>query len=142
MKSSAHKIEQIRSNSPAITEVPCAVLAELKKRGYSEGSIFAVHIALSEALTNAAHHGNGLDARKKVKLEYFIDSHKVEISVTDEGNGFDPNTVPDPRYGENLYKTNGRGLLLMHSFMDSVSFNQRGNTVSMVRYKNTKKAEK
>ncbi len=60
---------------------------------------------------------------------------KVEISMTDEGRGFDPNAVPDPRYGENLYKAGGRGLLLICSYMDIVEFNERGNRVRMVKYK-------
>ena len=56
--------------------------------------------------------------------------------MTDEGDGFDPQAVPDPRYGENLYKIKGRGLLLMRSYMDAVEFNERGNRVRMIRYKN------
>ena len=55
--------------------------------------------------------------------------------MTDQGNGFDPETVPDPRRGENLYKKEGRGLLLMQSYMDIVEYNERGNHVHMVRYK-------
>jgi serine/threonine-protein kinase RsbW len=55
--------------------------------------------------------------------------------VTDEGDGFDPGAVPDPRYGENLYKPEGRGLFLMRSYMDVVKFNERGNSVCMVKHK-------
>jgi serine/threonine-protein kinase RsbW len=60
---------------------------------------------------------------------------KFEVSMMDEGEGFDPSVIPDPRYGENLYKINGRGLLLMRSYMDVVEFNNSGNGVRMVRYK-------
>jgi anti-sigma regulatory factor (Ser/Thr protein kinase) len=54
--------------------------------------------------------------------------------LTDEGEGFDPEAVPDPRNGENLLKTSGRGLLLIRSYMDEVMFNDRGNCVHMVKY--------
>ena len=55
--------------------------------------------------------------------------------MMDEGDGFDPNDVPDPRCGENLYKIDGRGLFLIRSYMDVVEFNEPGNQVHMVRYK-------
>ena len=67
---------------------------------------------------------------------------KIEIAVIDEGYGFNPQNVPDPRYGENLYKTEGRGLLLMRSYMDVVEFNKQGNRVSMVRYKEKRHTNK
>ena len=60
---------------------------------------------------------------------------KVEIDIMDQGEGFNPETVPDPRLGQNLYKTAGRGLLLISSYMDVVEFNEQGNRVHMVRYK-------
>jgi serine/threonine-protein kinase RsbW len=71
---------------------------------------------------------------KKVKIDCFIGLDRVEISMTDTGSGFDPDSVPDCRVGENLYKTDGRGLLLMRSYMDLVEFNEVGNSVHMVRF--------
>jgi len=91
--------------------------------------------ALEEAFENAVKHGNKMDPAKKVKVEYSVDSDKIEISITDEGNGFKPNSVANPRLGSGLYKTSGRGLLLMNSYMDAIKYNDRGNSVYMVRYK-------
>ncbi len=76
-----------------------------------------------------------MDPAKKVKVEYSVDSDKIEISITDEGNGFEPNSVADPRLDSGLNETSGRGLLLMNSYMDTVKFNEPGNSVYMVRYK-------
>jgi serine/threonine-protein kinase RsbW len=90
---------------------------------------------MEEAFINAIKHGNKMDAKKEVKIDYSVSSDKVEILMTDLGDGFDPDSVPDPRRGENLYKTEGRGLLLMRSYMDVIEFNERGNRVRMVRYK-------
>jgi anti-sigma regulatory factor (Ser/Thr protein kinase) len=64
-----------------------------------------------------------------------VDPEKVDISITDEGNGFEPESVADPRFGEKLFEPGGRGLLLMNSYMDIVEYNDRGNRVRMVRYK-------
>lgn len=120
------------------------MLPKLKAHNFSEDDIFAIHLALEEAFINAVNHGNRMDPEKEIKIEYSVGEGKVEISMTDEGRGFDPDAVPDPRYGENLYKAGGRGLLLICSYMDIVEFNERGNRVRMVKYKeglNPKKIE-
>ena len=124
------------ANMPStITEVCKQILSELEANNFSEEDIFAVHLALQEAFLNALRHGNKMDDGKEVKIDYLVDSDRIEISMTDEGNGFDPESVPDPRLGENIYKIEGRGLLLMRSYMDVVKFNEPGNCVHMVRYK-------
>lgn len=125
----------VASTSSAINEVCDGILPKLKVHKFSEEDIFAVHLALEEALINAIKHGNKMDPKKSVKIDYSVTSDKVEISMTDEGPGFDPETVPDPRLGENLYKNEGRGLLLMHAYMDEVEFNKNGNCVRIARYK-------
>jgi anti-sigma regulatory factor (Ser/Thr protein kinase) len=62
--------------------------------------------------------------------------------MTDEGEGFDPEVIPDPRYGDNLYKPAGRGMLLMRSFMDVVEYNRQGNSVRMIRYREKRRQSK
>jgi serine/threonine-protein kinase RsbW len=111
------------------------ILSELEADNFSQEDIFAVHLALQEAFLNALKHGNKMDASKKIKIDYLVCSDRIEISMMDEGNGFDPESVPDPRVGENLYRIEGRGLLLIRSYMDAVKFNERGNCVHLVRYK-------
>ena len=125
----------VESTPSAIFEVWKWIQSKLETSNFSQDDIFAVHLALEEAFTNAVKHGNRKDPTKKVKIDYLVSLDKIEVAVMDEGGGFDPEDVPDPRYGENLYKTEGRGLLLMRSYMDVVEFNEQGNRVSMVRYK-------
>jgi serine/threonine-protein kinase RsbW len=125
----------VESRMTAIDEACELILSELEGNGFDKEDIFAIHLALGEAFINAVKHGNKMDPAKKVKIEYSVDPDKVEISMTDEGDGFDPDGVPDPRAGKNLYKPDGRGLFLMKSYMDVVRYNQRGNCVYMVRYK-------
>ena len=134
----------VESQPSAVTGQWAWILPKLKAHNFSEDDIFAIHLALEEAFINAVNHGNRMDPEKEIKIEYSVSEGKVEISMTDEGRGFDPDAVPDPRYGENLYKAGGRGLLLIRSYMDEVEFNERGNRVRMVRYKerpNPKKIE-
>ena len=125
----------VESISSAVTSVREGLLSELNANSFSEEDIFAVHLALEEAFINAVRHGHKMNADKGVKIDYSVAPDKVEVTVTDEGDGFDPEAVPDPRYGENLYKPEGRGLFLMCSYMDVVEFSERGNSVYMVKYR-------
>ena len=125
----------VESKPSAVVEVCKEILAKLETHRFGKDDIFAVHLTLEEAFLNAVKHGNKMDPSKKVRIDYSVDSDKVEISVTDEGNGFVPESVADPRFGPGLYEPGGRGLLLMSSYMDTVKYNQRGNSVHMVRYK-------
>jgi serine/threonine-protein kinase RsbW len=125
----------VESTPSAIVEVCEWILPNLKANNFSREDIFAVHLALEEAFINAIKHGNKMNPKKEVKIDYSVSSNKVEISMTDQGKGFNPEAVPDPRLGENLYKSEGRGLLLIQSYMDEVEFNKRGNCVRIVRYK-------
>ena len=125
----------VESRLSAFVNVCKLILAELKDHKFNEDDIFAVHLALDEAFVNAVEHGNKMDPTKKVKVEYSVDSDKVEISITDEGNGFEPDSVADPRFASGLDESSGRGLLLINSYMDTVKYNERGNSVYMVRYK-------
>jgi len=125
----------VESVPSAIVGVCRQILFKLEDSSFNKEDIFAIHLALEEALINAVKHGNKMDPTREVKIDYSISPDKIEISITDDGVGFNPESVPDPRVGKNLYRSEGRGLLLMRSYMDSVQFNQQGNCVYMVRYK-------
>src|SRR5712664_2271537 len=89
-----------------------------------------VELALREALSNAILHGNRLDARKLVHVRCCCENGKgVLIVVRDQGQGFDPNKVPDPLAFENLSAEHGRGLHLMQLAMDEISFEREGTEV-------------
>ncbi len=122
------------SRPEAVEQTRQWLLSQLNQFEYGDDDVFAVQLAFQEAFYNAMKHGNKMDAGKKVKIYFVIDPDRIEISMTDNGSGFDPDAVPDCRIGENLYKTEGRGLLLMRSYMDIVEFNEIGNSVHMVRF--------
>ena len=81
-------------------------------------------MALREALANAIKHGNGLDMAKRVHLEMEVKDHTLRIRIRDEGTGFDPTGVADPLAQENRFKTSGRGIFYMKTFMDEVRFSR------------------
>jgi serine/threonine-protein kinase RsbW len=81
-------------------------------------------MALREALANAIKHGNGEDLAKRVHLEMDVKDHTLRIRIRDEGTGFDPGKVLDPLAPENRFKTTGRGIFYMKTFMDEVRFSR------------------
>jgi serine/threonine-protein kinase RsbW len=89
-------------------------------------------VSLIEALSNAMLYGNRKDPAKRVRVEISIQRASVVATITDEGGGFDPSLVPDPTVPANLEKPGGRGIFLIHSLMDEVRYNSRGNSVTLV----------
>ena len=123
------------ANKSSILEQLCQeLLEEATGCGFDQEDIFSIHLALEEAFLNAVKHGNKMDPSKEVHIEYSITPAKFDISIKDDGPGFNPAVVPDPREGENLYKSSGRGLLLMQSYMDKVEYNKQGNCVHMIKF--------
>jgi serine phosphatase RsbU (regulator of sigma subunit)/anti-sigma regulatory factor (Ser/Thr protein kinase) len=117
-----------------LTHVEAAILPVLENAGYGERTIFGVKLSLEEAVINAIKHGNELDDTKRVTISFHIDDTKCVISVADEGEGFDPATLPDPTSDEFLMATSGRGVALINAYMDEVRFNERGNEITMIKY--------
>ena len=124
------------SRIEAVAEAAAAVSDFMKSLGLSEDVAFGVDMAVREAITNAVVHGNKLDAAKVVELRLRNTPEAFEITVHDQGTGFNPNDVPDPTKEENILKTSGRGIFFMRTFMDEVTWSIRpggGTTVRMLK---------
>jgi len=92
---------------------------------------FNLRVALAEALANAITYGNQLDPAKLVRVRVLLDAEVVHIHVSDDGDGFDPDSVPDPTTPERLEAENGRGLFVLRRLVDHISFNEKGNSVCL-----------
>jgi len=129
-----------------------------RMRVCNETDVLRTGVALEEALLNAYYHGN-LEISSELRLEdhhayYELARQRVTQSpyadrqidvetrltreeavyvVRDEGPGFDPNLIPDATDPANIEKPCGRGLLLMHTFMDDVRYNDAGNEVTLIK---------
>jgi serine/threonine-protein kinase RsbW len=98
------------------------------------GEEHAVQLALREALNNAVVHGNRLDVRKLVHVRCRCKVGKgIALIVSDQGQGFDARTIPNPLAVENLEADHGRGIHIMKLAMDQVSFAQGGTEVHMCK---------
>lgn len=109
------------------------LLEEVARFHYSEPATFAIKLAVEEAITNAIKHGNKFDPGKLVEFTFDVGPRRTIVMVSDQGDGFDPKALDDPTLDENLEKPTGRGVMLMHAYMDEVEYNAKGNQVRMVK---------
>ena len=118
------------------------VIAEhlCENAGVDEDGSHWIGMAVREAVANAIKHGNKLDVAKKVNATFMLRGSELKITVSDQGEGFDPAKVSDPLNPKNLMKTSGRGIFYMKTFMDAVhySFHPGGGT-SLTMTKNLAK---
>ncbi|GIX04418.1 MAG: hypothetical protein KatS3mg114_0287 [Planctomycetaceae bacterium] len=117
-----------------------------------------IGVALQEALVNACYHGN-LEissalreedhqryyqlaeerartppySERRIHIQAKLTPDEARYVIRDDGQGFDPSQIPDPRDPMNLERPCGRGLLLMQTFMDEVIYNERGNEVTLIK---------
>ena len=131
-------LEQVLdSNLESVDHAEQTVLREAEVLGFDEDDLHRIGISVRECMVNAVVHGNRYNARKKVHLKVNRAPDRLTVWVADEGEGFDPATLPDPCAGENLLRQSGRGVLMMQAFMDEFQICTRapqGTEVKMVKY--------
>ena len=118
------------SRIDTVATAAAAVAEFVSRSGITEDAAFGIDMAVREAVTNAVVHGNRQDENKTVEVTLKSSPDAVEISVHDQGAGFNPEAVPDPTAEENILKASGRGIFFMRSFMDDVVL-QRGEQGGM-----------
>ncbi len=133
----SHTHEKIEFELPSDLALMNGVLQYLLERVAKLGLITAegsnLFVALDEAFVNAVKHGNKNDPSKLVRLGAELSPKEACFTIEDEGEGFDVATIPDPRDPANLFKSSGRGVLLIYNIMDEVEYNAQGNRVKMVK---------
>lgn len=129
----------IPSDLAAARQLQSEIEEALQIAQFPEAEIFAIKMAVEEALVNAIKHGNQMDPDKRVKVVYTALPDRFDVKITDEGPGFDPSDVPDPTAPENLERPCGRGLLLIRYYMTDVTFDSSGSTICMYKLRNGSK---
>ncbi len=109
------------------------LLKVLTANEFAANELFAIQLAVEEALVNAAKHGNRMDPRKQIHLRFAVRANGFQIQIRDEGQGFDPNRVPNPEDPLYRERPRGRGLWLLRNYMHEVQFNAKGNRVTLIR---------
>ena len=109
----------------------------VKLFGFQERDYFALRLSLDEALINAVVHGNKEDPSRVAFVEYAVHFDRVELTVTDQGEGFDHGNVESCTDPKNIMRPGGRGVCLIRKYMDKAEYNERGNSLHMVRRRST-----
>ena len=129
--------EKIEFELPSDLSLMDGVLDYLQERVAKLGLIKPersnLFIALDEAFVNAVKHGNKNNPNKLLRITAELSSKEACFTVEDEGEGFDIGEIPDPCDPANLFRTSGRGVLLIYNIMDEVEYNAQGNRVKMVK---------
>ncbi len=109
---------RLESKIDSVDAAELIVQGLARDAGYEPEEIDHLGMAVRESMVNAVTHGNGYSKDKFVHFGVLLEGRRLTISIRDEGEGFDPQGVPDPTAPENLLKTSGRGLLLMDALVD------------------------
>ena len=133
----SHVHEKIEFELPSDLALMNGVLQYLHERVSKLGLIKPersnLFIALDEAFVNAVKHGNKNDHNKLLRITAELSPKEACFTVEDEGEGFNVQDIPDPCDPANLFRTSGRGVLLIYNIMDEVEYNAQGNRVKMVK---------
>jgi serine/threonine-protein kinase RsbW len=118
---SRSSVNLILESAPESTNLAALSVVQLAKSlRYNEEQCHDIELAVREVVANAVLHGNRRDRGKRIFLTAASEPSGLVIRVRDEGQGFDPASVPDPRQAEGLEQESGRGLLLIRASMDEV----------------------
>ena len=107
------------------------------KVGFAEDDLHKITMSVREAAVNAVLHGNAYDPNKKIVVSFETANDSLAITITDQGEGFDVEKVPDPLAEENLLRQSGRGIFLIRAFMNEFRVRRlepKGTEVRMVKY--------
>jgi len=115
--------KEIQSDPNLLPELDQYIIDIAKNAGLDNDKLNDLSLSFSEALSNSITHGNKNNISKKIRIEVLIDENKMTILIKDEGNGFDLKKIPDPTKPENILKDSGRGIHIMKSFLDNLSYN-------------------
>jgi serine/threonine-protein kinase RsbW len=130
----AENAKRLLVHSPAEMSLVLEKLEDwMRVLGYPNRDLFAVKLAVHEAMVNAFRHGNRCDSAKSVRVTLLVTAAEVVVGVEDEGRGFDLESVPDPLQKEYRDRPSGRGLFLMRAYSTWMRFEPPGNRVTLCR---------
>ena len=127
---------KLASTMDSVAEIEAAAEKLAQDAGLDEDEGFRVAMAVREAAVNAVLHGNGYDPNKQVSVSFENTGAALVITIADQGEGLDPETLPDPLAPENLLRGTGRGIFLIRSFLDEVHFRQLhpGTELTLIKH--------
>jgi len=127
---------RLPSTMDSVVTVETAAEKLSSAAGLDDDACFPITMAAREAAVNAVLHGNEYDPEKFIFASFENTGTELRITVSDQGKGLDPDTLPDPLAEENLLRGTGRGIFLIRSLMDEVHFRQLnpGTELTLIKH--------
>lgn len=118
-----------------------------KQAGLNETQVYAVQLAVDEASTNIIEHGYGQECPSRIDITCDVQEDGLKVVIYDDAEPFNPETVSEPEINVSLdeIKPRGLGIFLMRQMMDEVNYqssSDTGNTLTMVKHREKRKANK
>lgn len=123
---------KIESSINSLRIVENTIDEMMSEIGMTRENYGKIMVSTMEAVSNAIMHGNRSEKDKMVDVEISYKKEKLKIKITDQGEGFMPEKVPDPTVPQNIESVNGRGIFLMSRLADEIKYSKRGNAVTMI----------
>ena len=127
---------QYASTLDSVDEAEAEILRAAAEAGFDEDEQHRIGMAVRECMVNAVVHGNRYNRNKQVHVRAQAGDGRFTIRITDQGEGFEIQEVPDPLHDNNLLRHSGRGLFLMGAFMDDMKVRKvspAGTEVTLVK---------
>ena len=128
IKSPSH-ILVIKSTKSEIDKVEHFLNGIFQTYKFPEDCFNKVFLCISEAVVNSIVHGNKKVEHKEIKVHINCETCKITVTITDEGDGFNVNAIPNPTEKENILKESGRGIHIIKSLSQFVNYNEKGNSL-------------
>ncbi len=119
------------ATAEACAQVHMKVLEIAAAMGFEQQAQLEIDLALQEALANALIHGCKKDPNKQIHCHVGVEGGSVVFTISDPGNGFDPDALPDPLSEVGQRRFSGRGVHLIRSMMDEVAYARNGSQLTM-----------
>jgi serine/threonine-protein kinase RsbW len=124
----------LAAQKEAVDPVVQGIMEIVRRMQCITGREDAIELALTEALANAVVHGAKADPSQIIECDVACDEERgMLIVVRDPGKGFDPQNIPNPIQGENIFSNHGRGIYLINQLMDEVKFARNGTEIHMIK---------
>jgi len=124
----------LHSKLEFLKEINKFMFQVLKEKNIPQLANDCIRLAVDEICSNAIEHGNKNDPEKIVELSYLLYDDRIEFVVMDEGEGFEPDLIPDPTKEDTIFNSRGRGLYLASSIMDEMKFELGGRKITLIKY--------
>jgi len=134
---STHISMTLSSSLESVDKLEKAAEEFAGRAGFDEEIVPHVAMAVREAAINAVLHGNSYNSAKQITASFEANPTELIVRISDEGSGFDPDSLPDPLAQENILRGSGRGIFLIRAFMDEVHFRQLhpGTELTLIKHR-------